>query len=141
MAASGPRSKLLCAPQEAAPVCTVQCSFPKRVANAAIGRSLCVTSIPSDTSQPFILSRFFSLPRPSLGRPSIAQICSWSSGRRLKLNASLTKRLTLLHQISKIGPPHHLPQGTLLNMVFPTPPTGKKKFPLSVIRGWRLMMT
>ena len=37
MDASGPRSTVLCAPQEAAPVCSGQCAFPKCAAEASIG--------------------------------------------------------------------------------------------------------
>ena len=57
------------------------------------------------------------------------------------MKSYLENSLPLLHQRSKIQPPHHLTQGNLLKPVFPTPPIGKKKFPLSGIMGWRLMMT
>ena len=44
---------------------------------------------------------------------------SQTSRRRGQLKASLTKSLPLLHQRSIIRPPHHLPQGTLLRLLFP----------------------
>ena len=53
----------------------------------------------------------------------------------------LIKSLPLLHQTSRIRLPHHLPQGTLLELVFSTPPIGQKTLPWSEIRGWRLIMT
>ena len=53
-AASGPRITVFCDPQEDAHVCSGQCAFPKRPADAAIGQSPCDASTPSDTLQPFI---------------------------------------------------------------------------------------
>ena len=58
--ASGPRRTFFCTPQEDATVCSGQCDFHKRTSDAAIGQSPCVTSIPSDTPQPFISRNFFS---------------------------------------------------------------------------------
>ena len=84
---------------------------------------------------------FSSLPLTFPGRPYIVPRGSHLSCRRGHLEASLTNSLPLLHQRSKMWPPHHIPQGTLLNMMFPTPPIGKNTLPLSGIRGWRLMIT
>ena len=78
-AASRKKSIVFCAPQESAPVCSGQWKFPKLAANAAIGQSPCVTSIPIDTPRTFIRSRFIlfrnhyrgdlSLYQEVLGRP------------------------------------------------------------------------
>ena len=63
------------------------------------------------------------------------------SGMTGHMKASLKNSLPLLHHISRIRPPHHLPQGTLLRMVFSTPPIRQNIFPLSEIREWMLIMT
>ena len=65
---------------------------------------------------------------------------SGSSGRRVQMKTSLKKSLPLLHQRSRIPPPHHLPQGNLLSLVFTMPPIGHNILPLSVIRCWTFMM-
>ena len=83
---------------------------------------------------------FSSLPRTFPWRPSNLKIFLQSSSRRGHLEAYKTKILPLLHQRYIIRPPHHLPQGTLSNLVLSTPPIGHKTLPSSVIRGWRLMM-
>ena len=57
------------------------------------------------------------------------------------MKASLTNSPALLHQRSRIQPPHHLPQGTLLRLVLSTPSIEQKTLSLSGIRGYRLMMT
>ena len=51
---SSQRSTVLCAPQEAAPVCSGQCAFTKQPSDAAIGQYPCDTAIPSDTPWTFI---------------------------------------------------------------------------------------
>ena len=84
---------------------------------------------------------FSYLLRPLPGRPSIFPRCSRSSGRRGQPKDSFKKILPLLHQRSKIRPPHNLPQGTLFKMVFLMPTIGQNKLHLSGIRGWRLIMT
>ena len=84
---------------------------------------------------------FSSLTRTWPGMTSIVPIGSRSSRRRVQLKASLKKSLTLLHQISIIRPPHYLPQGTLLKLMFSTPPIRQKIFPLSGIMCWSFMMT
>ena len=89
----------------------------------------------------FHMKLFFSLPWPFPGIPSIVPRGSRLSRRRVQLKASFTKRLPLLHQRYRIRPPHHLTQGTLLNLVFSTPPIGQKILPFSGIRFWRSMMT
>ena len=67
---------------------------------------------------------FFSLLRPFSGRISIVPRGSQSSVNRGQMKAYLTKILPLLHQISIIWTPHHLPQGTLFRLELWTPPIG-----------------
>ena len=50
---------MLCAPEEAAPVCSDHCVFTKFASDTAIGQFPCDTSIPSDTLRPFIQTVFF----------------------------------------------------------------------------------
>ena len=123
------------------PVCSGQCAFTKRPADAAIGQSPCDTSSPSDTPQAFHTNPFSSLPRPLPGIPSVVPRVLRFSGRWGQMKAYLTKSLPLLHQIYRIRPLHNLSQGTLLRLVFSTPPIDQRTFLLSRIRGWRLMMT
>ena len=56
--ASGTRSTVFCAPQKYVPAWSCQWEFSKHYADAAIGRSPCVTSILSDTLRNFRQSRF-----------------------------------------------------------------------------------
>ena len=84
---------------------------------------------------------FSSIPRTFPWITSIVTIGLQSSSSRDHLKASLTNILPLLHQRYIIRPPHHLPQGTLSDLVFSMTPIGQNQLPLSVIRGWRLMMT
>ena len=56
------------------------------------------------------------------------------------MKASLTNSLPLLHQRSKILPPHHLPKATLFKLVFSTLQIGQKTLIQLGIRGWRLMI-
>ena len=51
---SVPRKTVFYAAKESAPICSGQRAFTKRPDNVAIGKYWCDTSIPSDTSQPFI---------------------------------------------------------------------------------------
>ena len=73
----GPRSTVFHAFKEAAPIHGCQCPFLKYSANVAIGQSLCDTSNPSDTPQPFIRSRFlFSYDRYWGELPFCQELCS-----------------------------------------------------------------
>ena len=66
-AACGPFRTVSCAPQESPPVYSGHCAFPKRAADAAIGRYPYVTSTPSDTPQNFIRSLFLFFREHSRG--------------------------------------------------------------------------
>ena len=89
----------------------------------------------------FHTKQFSSLTWPFPGRPSIVPRGSLSFGGRGQMKAYFTNSLPLLLKISIIRPPHHLPQGTILRLVFSAPPIGQNTLHLSVIRGWRLIMT
>ena len=64
----------------------------------------------------FCTKLFSSLPRPFLGRPSIVTRVLRSSGSRGQMKAYLKNSLPLLHQRSRIWPPHNLPQRTILRI-------------------------
>ena len=140
-AASGTRSTLLCSPQEAAPICSGQCAFSQM----HWWFSNCTISMyhinPKSHAVAFHTKMFSFLPWQLPGRHSIVTIYLQSSGSKGLMKASLTNILPLLHQIYRIQPPHHLPQGTLLKLVFSTPPIRQKTMPWSGIRDWRLIMT
>ena len=84
-----------------------------------------------------IFFSFTTLP----GKYSILPRGSLSPGRRFQLKASLKNTLPFLQKRSIIRLPHNFPQGNLLRLAVRTTPIGQNKFPLSVIRGWRLIMT
>ena len=79
-AAFGPKSTVFCAPQEAALICSDQCTFTKCPADAAIGQFPCDSSIPSEMLKPFIRIRFLLFCDHYLGDLLLCQAVVWEEG-------------------------------------------------------------
>ena len=138
MDASGTRITVFCDPQKSALIYSGQCVFPKRASDAAIGRSPCDKSIPSDTQWPFIKRRLILFRDHLQGEITLCQEVHGSSGGGSSWRPLWKRAWPSSTRDPKFDRPNICPRGPYWSWCFQLLQLGRRNWPYqeSGAIGW-----